>query len=381
MAGLICAWPLNALATAYASIGELMIPMTLYILNVLSRWDKLNNKQKLRHEFCFGLLAAIIFWCKSTNVGIFIVAYLLILLHQKRNWRASVKTTLAMIGGFALITLPLLGWFWTQQALNDLVYHYFYVPLHGYSVQAYASWWPSLFARMGQYRAYLASDNYLYTIVLLILVTIFIKRHDLKSRHKLTFLMLFISYLVFCCWFGFPHDFYCLQGFIGILIALSLDELFKSLPQNSTAIKYFFTSLVIILFVTYHPVAYTRDRHQLSTQILMESINNYSEKPTLQNLTTYGDYLFIHGTNAINSNRYFHVPTFNRYALSAPFDEIIRSLAQREPDLVVSHYDVKDLQLYDTEVHVYDIEKSTDELNNERGVIFADKIDYATSTT
>ena len=115
------------------------LPLTAYLL---LKGVKEKKPLTLAQNLLIGLLAAFGFWSKYTFSGFFAAAALFVIIwYLSEKWFMELfLAALKMLGGFLLLTVPILLYFSANQALADLINVYFTQNMEGYARSEKSAW-------------------------------------------------------------------------------------------------------------------------------------------------------------------------------------------------------------------------------------------------
>lgn len=119
------------------SAEEICLPLLSYALYSGLCGMKENAFLSPRTCFWIGVTSTCVFWIKYTMVGFYLgwfLAFCLLAL-RRREYAPLLKMVLWILAGMAVVTLPILIYFWAAGALMDFWTVYFYYNLFSYVVQ------------------------------------------------------------------------------------------------------------------------------------------------------------------------------------------------------------------------------------------------------
>ncbi|WP_040536261.1 hypothetical protein [Schleiferilactobacillus shenzhenensis] len=117
------------------SAEEFMMPAIIFVLYLGLRLPRREWTVSNWYYFAFGITGTLIFWIKYTAIGAhvgFLLALMIILALQGRM-AALGKALLAMLGGTAVVTVPLLVYFALVNGVQPLFHVYFYTNIALYA--------------------------------------------------------------------------------------------------------------------------------------------------------------------------------------------------------------------------------------------------------
>lgn len=121
------------------SVEELCLPMLAVSLYILTKAVLLkNNRLTVLEAFTNGIFIGCIFWIKYTMLG-FYVGYALFVLFSylwKHEYTDLLKIIGAVLGGIAVVSIPVFAYFIFNHAIPDLVEAYFYNNIFLYSAKS-----------------------------------------------------------------------------------------------------------------------------------------------------------------------------------------------------------------------------------------------------
>ena len=118
-----------------ACVEEFCLPIFAYSLLCFLDFIMDQRPATWRRGFALGICLGVLFWVKFTMWEFFLVPMLIWLIMNlvRRNWTGVLCSGLFMMLGFMLVTLPILIYFMTFQALDDLWEVYFKINIFSYN--------------------------------------------------------------------------------------------------------------------------------------------------------------------------------------------------------------------------------------------------------
>lgn len=110
------------------NVEEYLLPFLMYAFYCLYKWTMKANDGSYEHPakyaFIYGLIFAFSLWSRLTNaVGVgFAVLFILIVLIYKGLWKNLLWNALAFVGGFLLLSIPIVAYFYFNGILDELWY-------------------------------------------------------------------------------------------------------------------------------------------------------------------------------------------------------------------------------------------------------------------
>jgi len=336
--------PPQPIAPALGSIGSLLLTCTLGCVLLAQNWTKLPSKSKLVASVILGLLAGVVFWCKYTDIGIFLVTLGYLGWISKRRAGDQIRLWAGFGGGFLGVCLLVAAWYAVHGAWADLIYHYFLLPFRAYGNQAGGSFVAKILKIMEQLALmWNLPANHAWSLVYLLVSVLFLTLKKCPVQFKVLLISLLVGGIVFNGVFGHFYDWFWVMGILALMLILVLDEkiLQPHLPEFAAYSVICVLATAAVLSRNYQS---TKDFIYAEKQDVMTAIMSYAPAPKLLALYPYSWYTFFHGTNAVNAGRYYMVPTLSRAGAPEVFSEIIEMIAKRTPDLIVTRYGSSEMQ-------------------------------------
>ncbi|MDR2465458.1 MAG: hypothetical protein LBD38_04185, partial [Streptococcaceae bacterium] len=200
---------------------EFSVPFLLGLIYLISKRVKSNQEFSMPDSFFQAMSLAFLFWLKYSLIGAWVgfFLYIGVNLIVKKEFLLLVKTVLAGLSGFLIITLPILLYFWTKNALWNLFHVYFSVNLSSYSGNTKG--FEKLIAIIQA-----ASKNFaphiFETALLLIIAIILIFHPHIKRRWKTLAILVFGGELFFVYASTHPYYYYFLpfSSFLAVIVCL-----------------------------------------------------------------------------------------------------------------------------------------------------------------
>lgn len=124
------------------SAEEFVLPPLTVGLYHLLRFFRHGGNISYKAVFVNGIFAGCVLWIKYTMLGFWLAwmaSLFFIMVYQKQAARAF-RSCLVFLGGMALASLPILLYFFANNALQELFYTYFYVNLFAYAEHTSILW-------------------------------------------------------------------------------------------------------------------------------------------------------------------------------------------------------------------------------------------------
>ena len=295
------------------SVEELCLPLFAAGLYIAERAFLEKRAVTLREWLMLGVLGGLVFWMKFNLVGFFVGLALVPLWRTLRQDGAKtlVKSVLCILTGALLPTIPVLVYFGSVDALQDLWTAYFYNNLFVYAdsgdeALTAAVFLKRLFSRIGRN----VSKNVLYAVPGFAAVLWYTATAEQGRRAHLLLCALFTVLFVYSGDVAYPYYslvFAVFTVFAAVALGISIKRIFpKPVKRHWTAIPAVFAlCLAAILAYCTSENVYLMDytREELP-QYRFAKIINSVENPTLLN---YGflDGGFYTAADIVPSERYF----------------------------------------------------------------------------
>ena len=272
-------------AIASAQIVEVyLLPCFLYTFYSLIRYG-------YNHRSVFlvnGILSGIIFWIKYSLLGFYVgyvLFFVVVSLTRKDDSRVRLKELLAgllLYGlGIVLVTLPCIGYFAANSALNELWNYYIAANINSYG---------SAITPAGVIAGYAAVikaniiNEPLLTLLLVLSIYSVYKLLDLAKALAVTSCFLFSFLIVFLHGNMFNYYFYALVPFIVFALIWTVDRLtsrfeVKRLSLAAAGLSVLFLCSVFRPF----PRGFLRETEELAQYRFAEYMHSVKENPTALN--------------------------------------------------------------------------------------------------
>lgn len=272
-------------AIASAQIVEVdLLPCFLYTFYSLI-------KHRYNHKSVFlvnGILSGIIFWIKYSLLGFYagyILLFVVVTLTRKDDSRVRLKELLAgllLYGlGIVLVTLPCIGYFAANSALNELWNYYFSANVSSYG---------SAITPVGVIAGYAAViktniiNEPLLTLLLILSIYSVFKLLDLAKALTITFCFLFSFLIVFLHGNMFDYYYYALVPFIVFALIWIVDRLTSRFEVKRLSLAAAGLSVLFLCFVFKpFPRGFLRETEDLAQYRFADYMHSVKENPTVLN--------------------------------------------------------------------------------------------------
>lgn len=271
------------------SVEEFSMALTMYPLFVSLKNLKAKTEFKNKELFFSGVCAGCVFWMKFSLVGFFIgwaIVPIWFYLKQ-RNFRGIFKAVGFVWGGVAAVSLPILIYFFVNDAIADLFQVYFLDNIFLYAVSGNRN--PVLrsiiFCFKGFESAYTSN---LFIFILLVISAVAILKSKILSFIKIHIFLCYFFSLFFIYCGGRSYKYYSLLLSVFCIFSILLFPLLKLRRMTNgrqELLKIFFSVILaaFIIFCTSSNVSLLRLKKSDYPQFQFAKVINEKENATLLN--------------------------------------------------------------------------------------------------
>jgi len=323
-----------------STIEEFSLPIYTYFLLCWLEFMDEKRQWRWRHCFSLGVCFGILLWSKFTLLYFMIIPMIIwfsisFRLHQLKT---VLIDFLFMLIGFTLITTPVLIFYAAHNAIDNLLYVYFFINITAYTNSPLETlYMPKLFLELGT--------------ALLLFIIWGMMRFALQKNKTGTTIALLLAFVVHFCFITFsctwctpyhyaqliPYSIFGIINFINIL--KSTIPYFKKL--TITAITLFCIILILPLFSLCS--GWNRNKNEYSALVIAEIINHYElntqTKATLFCYKTI-DIGAYNSTNIIPNNYFFVLNNFSTQRFPEMYQAIQNNIKNQTSDFVITSLNI-----------------------------------------
>lgn len=335
--------------TGGGSVEELSYVFILYSIDLVLELSDNNFKITNKQAFLSGLFFSVLFWIKYTMVGSYLAAFIILfgLYLYRRQVYTLLSMTLFSLLGFMTITVPVLVYFWLQNALDDLKFCYFTSNISLYPSNPSATLiWKIINAITLYINKYTNNPLLLFIFIFMLIYLIVSKRILQTDLTKFLYCAIYFGLILTTLYGGRTSNYYFLILFpFAILPVISLIYFMeqKSNSKGSFGLMLAFSFIMMIgsnnnllnsKLYPDNPTYTLNGKYQEPFQIAFSRIINDTKNPSLLN---YGflDYGLYHQANVLPSNRYFEKQNISNEALPEMMAEQNEIVAKKRVTFVI----------------------------------------------
>lgn len=321
---------------AGGSAEELSFPFILYsiylILSISEEEFKITNLQSYFAGCCF----AILFWIKFTLIGSYLSAFIFLIgiFTFRKQLYSLISMVLFSLLGFLTITLPIILYFSINNAIDDLIFSYFFSNIKLYPNNSGATPIWKVLNSIHLYFEKIKDVPILFFLLILMLIYLIISNRFLKNDlTKFVYCAMNLGLIVTVLFGGRSFNYYYLALLpFSILPIIGLIKLLEMHVQQSVG------SYILLLILSFVLMAGFNTNFLVSKLYPNNKSYQYSEnysgpfqktfseiilKNSDKTLLNYGslDIGLYHAANVLPINKYFHKVNISNQALPEMMDE------------------------------------------------------------
>ena len=332
-----------------ACVEEYCFPIFAYGLLCFLDFIMDHKKNGWRRSLALGVCIGILFWVKYTMLEFFIVPLIiwLVLCIKEHDFLRIVQNGLLMLGGFLIVTLPIIICFAALGALDDLWQVYFMANISTYGNGNYAADYRSPWSNFA-YSFFIGE----YFIIMLIWGLVCFAIHNWKKRGGVLLLIsaivswLMVGFVGAYAYYYLPLMTYAVLGVIYLIKVVTHMLQSVGIVIKRRLVRVIWLSIVtVVSFLAALPlvgnlVEINRGRENYVQLVVADMIAEYNQT-TGQSATLFcylmADCGFYNAAGIVPNVYYFAENSFNEENFPEMFAAFRNTISEQKCDFVVTY--------------------------------------------
>ncbi len=320
-----------------STMEEFCLPIYTYFLLVWLEFLEEKKQWNWLRSLCLGLCFGALIWIKYTLLY-FVFFPLLVWFFislRRRQYRRLIINLVCMLIGALIITTPIIIFYLSQNALDDLFYVYFYINLTAYAKTTKDDLWVN-------FKLSTIIGPIFIILILFGVIKFSIKNwHNSNGRLLLTaFLINFILLVYSCSRIGYYYNGLIPYSILGLIYIIEWSsKYFNKLKKQIVFTCVFISCLVLCVPFSILTYELGRDKNEYVPLAVAEIINEYEKINNVDStILCYKifDYGFYNAAHKIPNNYYFARNVFRYKQLPELYISFEECITNQTCDFVIT---------------------------------------------